>query len=97
MAPPAVDTLRADEHAALAGVWALASGEMLTVDSQAGYPRLLVDGVGYRMVAVAPDTFYVPAVDLFLGFARDERRAPARIHVSTNVEERWGDRVPPAH
>jgi hypothetical protein len=40
-----------------------------------------------------PRTFYVPGLDLMVGFAKGPDGAPERIHAHTNFDERWGARA----
>jgi CubicO group peptidase (beta-lactamase class C family) len=89
---PAVSELRDGEHPDLAGAWQLTDGAELFLEWSAGALRVAADGVLYRAVPVAPDCFYVPGLDLVLGFGRDGEATPGRIHVASSLGERWGIR-----
>ena len=92
LTPPAVQEVSKDERASLDGTWRLDGGETLAIERTA----VLHNGIRYRMIPVSPRAFYVPGLHLMLGFAKDPRGAIARIHVSSNLEERWGVRYDPA-
>ena len=89
---PAVSPFAREERAALAGLWTLSGGEGLVIESSGGRIDVARDAIRYRVFQIAPDAFYVPGLDFILGFAKGDDGAPARIYVSTNLEERWGSR-----
>lgn len=95
-APPTQPVSEA-EHASLTGTWTLTQGDDDLVIQRAG-DGLFVDraGVRYRMFPVGPAAFYVPGLDVMLGFARSAGGDVTRIHVSSNVAEQWGARAPAA-
>jgi CubicO group peptidase (beta-lactamase class C family) len=86
-APPAVEEIRKEERAALAGEWLMPGGDTLTIDMTGGHLNAVRDGVRYRIVQISPRAFYIPGLDHILGFAKD------RIYLSTNVAEEWGARA----
>ena len=88
--PPAIDEIAKDERALLDGRWTLSDDTTLVIERQA----VLHNGVRYRMFPVSPRAFYVPGLHLMIGFARTSGEI-ARIHVSSNLDERWGIRSQP--
>ena len=86
-APPAVDEIRKEERATLAGSWLMPGGDTLVIDMTDGHLNAVRDGVRYRIVQISPRAFYIPGLDHILGFAKD------RIYRSTNVAEEWGTRA----
>ena len=89
---PAVDDLQKDERPSLAGKWRMSDGSTRTIDNAAGYLRFMHNGVGYRMVQVKKNMFYVPGLDPVIGFVKGPDGAFARIVVASNVDELWGSR-----
>lgn len=90
--PPPVLELTAAQHSTLVGGWRLSGGERMRIERADDHLALRWKGVAYRMVAVDPRAFYVPGADLMIGFAGGAGGPPARMHVASNVEERWGAR-----
>jgi N-acyl-D-amino-acid deacylase len=89
---PPIEPVARDQHASLKGRWLIEDGETVVIDDAAGYLRIEKNGVRYRMVQVDATTFYVPGLDLVLGFAREGDGSFARIYSSTNFTEGWGGR-----
>lgn len=96
LAAPPTQPVSEEEYASLAGRWTLPQGDDLVI--QRAGDGLHVDraGVRYRMFPVGSDAFYVPGLDVMLGFARGAGGEVTRIHVSSNVAEQWGARAPAA-
>jgi CubicO group peptidase (beta-lactamase class C family) len=91
-APPPTVALSREQHSRLAGRWQLSDGERLSIERAGDHLAFHRHGVAYRMVPVDPRTFYVPGADVMVGFAGQGGGPPARIHVASNVDERWGAR-----
>lgn len=89
---PAIDLIPRDQHASLKGRWRIEDGEVVVIGDAAGVLQIERKGVRYRMVQVDPRAFYVPGLDLVLGFARGEDGSFAKIYYSTNFTEGWGTR-----
>ena len=81
--PPAVVAVSKEDLPRLNGTWML--GETRGVIKDGTIER---DGVVYRMFQVRPHAFYVPGLDLVLGFADDL----TRMYYSNHFEEGWGER-----
>lgn len=93
VAPPVTAVARED-RVSLAGQWRMADGEAVTIENDDSRLLMVRDDVRYRMVPVAPDTFYVPGLDVMVGFARaSDSGALSKIHVASNLDERWGVRA----
>ena len=72
----------------------MTDGEAVTIENDDSRLFMVRDAVRYRMVPVAPDTFYVPGLDVMVGFARASDSGPlSKIHVASSLDERWGVRV----
>jgi len=89
---PVVDDVQKEERPSLAGEWRMDDGSTRTIDNAAGYLRFMHNGIGYRMVQVKRNMFYVPGLDPMIGFVKGPDGAFARIVVSSNVDVRWGNR-----
>lgn len=92
-APPDVDVVRREERHRIAGAWTLLDGRRFAIDVAPARTSLVVDGVSYRLVQVAPTTFYAPGLDWLAGFALDADPSSDEVYVATNVDERWGRRA----
>lgn len=94
VAAPQAAVIRAETRDLAAGEWMLSDGTTLTIE--AGMDRLSAvrDGVPYRMVQVDPRFFYVPGLDLVIGFATGPDRGFATIFVGSNVASLRGTREP---
>jgi CubicO group peptidase (beta-lactamase class C family) len=78
---PAFVRVRARERAALVGRYAAADGDTISVSGSSDGLRLRVgDGLEFDLFHIAPETFYVPGLDYFLGFGGegDARRMHVR-------------------
>jgi CubicO group peptidase (beta-lactamase class C family) len=95
IAAPATDEIAEEKRSSLAGLWELGGDERLEIVSDGDALYAVRDGVRYRMFGVGPRAFYCPGLDPMIGFARDESGEFSRIHISSNLEERWGSRVRP--
>lgn len=93
VAPPAKAVERA-ERASLAGEWSLPNGRRFLITTSGGFPSAVVDGVGYRMVQVSAEMFYIPGLDWMVGFSGPAAGTFTHVYVGTNVEELVGRRVP---
>jgi CubicO group peptidase (beta-lactamase class C family) len=93
LVPPATDDVSKNERVSLVGTWVMAKGERIVIQSSGETLQVERFGVRYRIVQVAARAFYVPGLDLVLGFARRQDGSFDRIHVSTNVDEQWGERL----
>lgn len=91
---PSTVPITAENVSALPGRWAVDGLEPLAIERVDGRLLLQTRGVSYRMVQVNPQTFYVPGLDFMVGFARDAAGALTRLHIASNVDDRWGRRTP---
>ena len=81
--PPAVDAVSKEDLLRLNGTWTLGGDKVVIKDG-----TIERDGVVYRMFQIRPHAFYVPGLDLVLGFANDL----TRLHYSNHFEEGWAER-----
>jgi CubicO group peptidase (beta-lactamase class C family) len=93
IAAPATEEIAKEARPSLAGLWELSGGERLEIVSDGDALYAVRGGVRYRMFGVGPGAFYCPGLDPMIGFARGESGEFSRIHISSNLEERWGSRV----
>jgi CubicO group peptidase (beta-lactamase class C family) len=91
--PPLAAAVRPEMRDSLAGVWHLADGTSLEIESAPATLTVARDGVRYRMVPVGPRFFYVPGLDLVLGFATGPDRGFATIFVGSNESSLRGTRA----
>lgn len=93
VAPPLTAVARED-RVSLAGRWRMMDGAAVTIENDDSRLFMVRDAVRYRMVHVAPETFYVPGLDVMVGFARaSDGGALSKIHVASDLDERWGVRA----
>lgn len=91
---PATSAVAKHDRASLAGRWRMGDGTEVTIENEETRLLMVRDAVRYRMVQVAPDTFYVPGLDAMVGFARSGAESTlSRIHIASNLEEHWGERA----
>ena len=90
--PPTV-ALGAAEYAGLTGDWRTGDGQVFPIEGGDGKLWLTRRGVRYRMFPDDPRSFYVPGLDLIVGFERDGSGAPSRIRVSSNLGVETGPRA----
>lgn len=89
--PPAVDAVRSDELASLAGLWRFDRGSDLVITGSADALFAERDGIRYRIFQVGDEWFYAPGLDLLLGFAKGPEVGRRRIYAGSSVDERWGE------
>lgn len=90
---PALATITAADSARLVGTWTV-DGRSFHVDRDG--PALFIqspEGVRYRMFQVDRTSFYVPGLDLVIGFTRAATGSVARLRVSSNLGIWWGVRA----
>ena len=93
LAAPAIDDIARDSYGTLIGRWVTSDGERLTVERSGDHLALGWKAVSYRMVQVDHRTFYVPGADVMVGFGGSSVGAPARLYVSSALDERWSARA----
>lgn len=90
---PAFVTVDARRPDAIAGRYATASGDTIAVTGAPNGSRIRVgDGLAFDLFQVAPDAFYVPGLDYFVGFSgsADGRR----MHVRSMFTDFAASRIP---
>lgn len=88
-------TVRVDpaRRAAVAGPWEPGEGSRVAIRADGQALSWIRDGLAFPMYQVDPRAFYVPGLDLGVGFGAGPGGPVARIHVSSNVRESWGVRA----
>lgn len=95
-ARPAFVRVEAKRRGAVAGRYAVPGGDTILVSDSPGGLRLRAgDGLEFDMFHVAPDAFYVPGPDYFLGFTGDA--GARRMHVRSVFADFVAPRVPDLH
>jgi len=89
---PAWEEIRKEDYVRLQGRWVLTGGEAITVGS-AGHLEIQRNGVGYRMIQIHPLAFYVPGLDLIIGFPAESPGSFSKICLSSNMAEQCGIRA----
>ena len=90
--PPAAEEIGGEDHLLLHGRWVMSDGELFTIESTGSRLGIVRRGVSYRMVQLHPRAFYVPGLDLMVGFVSDSPESFSRICTSSNTAERCGTR-----
>ncbi|MBL8998502.1 MAG: beta-lactamase family protein [Gemmatimonadetes bacterium] len=95
-ARPAFVTVDAKRRGAVAGRYAMPGGDTILVTDSPGGLRLRAgDGLEFDVFHVAPDEFYVPGPDYFLGFTGEV--GARRMHVRSVFADFVAPRVPDLH
>jgi len=89
---PAVEAIAKEDRAEIAGRYEMPDGDALAIETVAGRVFALRAGVRYEAFAIAPEAFYVPGLDLVLGFARAAEGGGWRMFLSSNTDEGWWPR-----
>jgi len=90
---PATGAMRPEERPLLAGHWLVPHGDVV-ISNSGTTVSVERDGIRYRMIPISPAAFYVPGLDVVLGFAKGPDGAISKIHVDSNIDEQWGSRRP---
>jgi CubicO group peptidase (beta-lactamase class C family) len=90
---PAFVQVSTRERAAVAGRYVVDGGDTITVtDSRTGLRLRVGSGLEFDVFQVAPEAFYVPGLDLFLGFSGDA--GAWRMHARSTFTDLIAPRVP---
>ena len=88
--PPVFEAIAGTARASLEGNWRMADGTTWTIESS---PRLAISrgAVRYPIFPVG-QAFYAPGLDVIIGFNKGADGSLTRLQVSSNIEERSGNR-----
>jgi CubicO group peptidase (beta-lactamase class C family) len=90
---PAVDEISRQDRAAFSGTWMLRDQALQLEGSPVG-TFVTRGGARYPAFPEGRKFFYVPGADFILGLSREKNDEPARIYVSTVLDEQWANRSP---
>lgn len=93
LAAPATEPVARDERRLLEGRWVLQDGHVITIESTDSL-AVVQNGVKYAMFPEGGmRAFYVPGLDLIVGFARGPDHSISKIHISSTIGDEWGSRA----